>query len=71
MCYRERKRRGRLKRKRKTLKGGSGGGEESGEEGGWREKSERTYFRNDGSQVHGNFAIHYKEIKFLPQNMSF
>lgn len=27
---------------------------------------ERTHFRNEGSQVLGNFAIQYKEIKILP-----
>ena len=64
MCSCERKRRERLKRKRKTLKGDSEGGETGGEEGDWRGK-ERTHFRSEGSQVLGNFAIQYKEIKIL------
>lgn len=34
-------------------------------------KNGKTYFRNEGSLVHGGVAIQYKKIKILLQNMSF
>lgn len=34
-------------------------------------KNERTYFRKEGSQVHGTFAIQYKKIEILLQNTPF
>lgn len=54
-------------RKKERLQAGCVGAGEK-----WLEnKNEQTYFRNEGSQVHGALVIQYKETEALLQNISF
>lgn len=52
-----------MKRKRKSLKGGNGGGEREREKVAGENKNERSYLRNEDSQVHGAFVIQYKKVE--------